>query len=124
MTKQLQDVFEDINAIPLEKINPASRDRFINAAELPMFERLRREDPVHFTPESEFGPYWSLTLWEDIRVVGNNYRDFTSTQNIDLKSIEEKTKLEAALQALGHERRKSVGFITMDPPSILNTARR
>ncbi|NAT78884.1 cytochrome P450 [Dickeya dadantii] len=116
MTKQLQDVFEDIDAVPLEKINPASRDRFINAAELPMFERLRREDPVHFTPESEFGPYWSLTLWEDIRAVGNNYRDFTSTQNIDLKSIEEKIKLEAALQALGHERRKNVGFITMDPP--------
>ncbi|WP_042862111.1 solanimycin biosynthesis cytochrome P450 SolI [Dickeya sp. NCPPB 3274] len=116
MTKQLQDVVEDVNAIPLEKLNPARRDRFVNATELPVFERLRREDPVHFTPESEFGPYWSLTLWDDIRTVGNNYRDFTSTQNIDLKSLEEKEKLEAAMQALGHERRKNVGFITMDPP--------
>lgn len=116
MTKQLQDVVEDVNAIPLEKINPARRDRFVNATELPVFERLRREDPVHFTPESEFGPYWSITLWDDIRAVGNNYRDFTSTQNIDLKSLEEKDKLETAMQALGHERRKNVGFITMDPP--------
>ncbi|WKV50611.1 solanimycin biosynthesis cytochrome P450 SolI [Dickeya fangzhongdai] len=116
MTKQLQDVVEDVNTIPLEKLNPARRDRFVNATELPVFERLRREDPVHFTPESEFGPYWSLTLWDDIRTVGNNYRDFTSTQNIDLKSLEEKEKLEAAMQALGHERRKNVGFITMDPP--------
>ncbi|QDX29313.1 cytochrome P450 [Dickeya poaceiphila] len=116
MTKQLQDVVEDVNAIPLEKLNPARRDRFVNATELPVFERLRREDPVHFTPESEFGPYWSITLWDDIRAVGTNHRDFTSTQNIDLKSIEEKNRLEEAMQALGHERRKNVGFITMDPP--------
>ncbi|WP_238554698.1 solanimycin biosynthesis cytochrome P450 SolI [Dickeya zeae] len=116
MTKQLQDVVEDVNAIPLDKINPARRDRFVNGTELPVFERLRREDPVHFTPESEFGPYWSVTLWDDIRTVGSNHRDFTSTQNIDLKTLEEKDRLETALQALGHERRKNVGFITMDPP--------
>lgn len=116
MTELSHAVFEDVNAIPLEQLNPARRDRFVNATELPVFERLRREDPVHYTPESEFGPYWSLTLWDDIRAVGNNHRDFTSTENIDLKSIEEKINLEAALQALGHQRRKNVGFITMDPP--------
>lgn len=107
---------EDIHTLPLAELNPARRDRFAKATELPVFARLRREDPVHFTPDSEFGPYWSLTLWEDIRAVGNNYRDFTSTENIDLKSIEEKIKLDKALKALGHERRKNVGFITMDPP--------
>ncbi len=116
MTEQSHAAFEDINTIPLEELNPARRDRFANATELPVFERLRREDPVHFTPESEFGPYWSVTLWDDIRSVGNNHRDFTSTHNIDLKSLEEKVKLEAALQAIGHKRRKNVGFITMDPP--------
>lgn len=116
MTEQTQTAVEDINAIPLDQLNPARRDRFANATVLPVFERLRREDPVHFTAESEFGPYWSLTLWEDIRAVGNNHQDFTSTQNIDLKSLEEKIKLEAAMQAVGHTRRKTVGFITMDPP--------
>ncbi|WP_459623419.1 cytochrome P450 [Dickeya oryzae] len=55
-------------------------------------------------------------MWDDIRTVGSNHRDFTSTQNIDLKTLEEKDRLETALQALGHERRKNVGFITMDPP--------
>ena len=116
MTELAHVEFEDIYSLPLAKLNPARRDRFVNATEMAVFERLRREDPVHFTAESEFGPYWSLTLWDDIRAVGNNHRDFTSTENIDLKSIEEKVNLEAALRALGHKRRKNVGFITMDPP--------
>ncbi|NIF21659.1 solanimycin biosynthesis cytochrome P450 SolI [Candidatus Pantoea multigeneris] len=116
MTELLDVMEENINTLPLEQLNPARRDRFVNATELPVFERLRREDPVHYTPDSEFGPYWSLTLWEDIRAVGNNHHDFTSTENIDLKSIEEKINLEAALKALGHKRRKNIGFITMDPP--------
>jgi cytochrome P450 len=33
---------------------------------LPLFERLRAEDPVHYCPESEFGPYWSVTRHSDI----------------------------------------------------------
>ena len=32
----------------------------------PLFERLRAEDPVHFCPDSGFGPYWSVTRYRDI----------------------------------------------------------
>lgn len=32
----------------------------------PLFARLRAEDPVHFCPESAFGPYWSVTRYRDI----------------------------------------------------------
>jgi cytochrome P450 len=35
----------------------------------PLFERLRAEDPVHYCPESEFGPYWSVTRHADIMQV-------------------------------------------------------
>ncbi|HEX8640472.1 MAG TPA: cytochrome P450 [Allosphingosinicella sp.] len=35
----------------------------------PLFARLRAEDPVHFCPESEFGPYWSVTRHADIMQV-------------------------------------------------------
>jgi cytochrome P450 len=31
-----------------------------------LFERLRREDPVHFCADSAFGPYWSVTRYRDI----------------------------------------------------------
>jgi cytochrome P450 len=32
----------------------------------PLFAELRRSDPVHFCPESAFGPYWSVTRHSDI----------------------------------------------------------
>ena len=35
----------------------------------PLFARLRAEDPVHFCPESSFGPYWSVTRYRDIVTV-------------------------------------------------------
>lgn len=30
------------------------------------FANLRRDDPIHYTPESEFGPYWSVTTYKPI----------------------------------------------------------
>jgi len=32
----------------------------------PLFARLRAQDPVHFCPDSPFGPYWSVTRYKDI----------------------------------------------------------
>ena len=32
----------------------------------PLFTRMRAEDPVHFCPESPFGPYWSVASYKDI----------------------------------------------------------
>ncbi|HEY0649291.1 MAG TPA: hypothetical protein VGD44_15485, partial [Phenylobacterium sp.] len=55
------DASADVAATPLEALNPARADRFYNGTIWPVFERLRREDPVHFTPDSEYGPYWSIT---------------------------------------------------------------
>ena len=39
----------------------------------PFFERLRAEDPVHYCAESEFGPYWSITRYDDIMAVETNH---------------------------------------------------
>ena len=30
------------------------------------FARLRRDDPIHHTPDSAFGPYWSVTTYQPI----------------------------------------------------------
>jgi len=42
-------------------------------------ERLRKEDPVHFTPDSFVGPYWSVTLYEDIMAVDTDHKRFSSS---------------------------------------------
>jgi cytochrome P450 len=45
----------------------------------PLFEQLRAEDPVHYCPESIFGPYWSITRYDDIVAVEAKPEIFSSS---------------------------------------------
>jgi len=107
----------DVCAAPLAELNPARPDRFPTDAIWPLFERLRREDPVHFTPQSEFGPYWSITRWNDILAVDTDHEGFTSAEGIVLANVADFEAQQQALRSLGIERRANgAGFITMDEP--------
>ena len=63
----------DAWSMPLDKINVADPLLFKNDAMWPYFERLRKEDPVHYCAEHEFGPYWSVTKYKDIMAVDTNH---------------------------------------------------
>jgi cytochrome P450 len=65
-------------ALPLDTLDPAQPELFQANAFWPYFERLRAEDPVHFTPESRYGPYWSITKYNDIMAVDTNHQVFSS----------------------------------------------
>jgi cytochrome P450 len=65
-------------ALPLVELNPAQPALFQANAMWPYFERLRKEDPVHYTAESMFGPYWSITRYNDIMAVDTNHQVFSS----------------------------------------------
>ena len=41
-------------------------------------DRLRKEDPVHYCRDSEFGPYWSVTKYHDIMAVETNHQVYSS----------------------------------------------
>ena len=43
------------------------------------FDRLRAEDPVHYTEDSFVGPYWSVTKYEDIMAVDTDHKRFSSS---------------------------------------------
>ncbi len=45
----------------------------------PLFARLRAEDPVSFCPDSFFGPYWSITRYDDIVAVEADPEAFSSS---------------------------------------------
>ena len=106
------DAAAEIAATPLEKLNPAKVERFYNDTIWPVFERLRREDPVHFTPQSEYGPYWSITKWNDIMAVDTNHEAFSSAEGIGLANLEAMAEQEKVMG----EQRRGAGFITMDEP--------
>ena len=48
--------FVDPNSIPLQEIDVSDSELFETNTFWGYFERLRREDPVHYCAESDFGP--------------------------------------------------------------------
>jgi cytochrome P450 len=71
-------------SIPLESLNPAQAALFEADAIWPLFERLRKEAPVHYTAESEYGPFWSITRFADILAVDSNHEDFSAADGVNL----------------------------------------
>lgn len=52
--------------IPLERINVANAELMRMPIVLRYFQRLREETPVYYRADSQYGPYWSITRYEDI----------------------------------------------------------
>ena len=71
----------DPYGIPLEELDPAHPSLFEFDTFHPYFERLRAEDPVHYTSDSMAGPYWSVTKFNDIMSVDTNHHQFSSDIN-------------------------------------------
>ena len=90
-------------ATPLDKIDPAQPALFQNNQMWWNFERLRKEDPVHYTAESEHGPYWSITKYNDIMAVDTNHGVFSSEGGITIATQ-------------GGDNGPLPMFIAMDPP--------
>ena len=57
------------------------------------FKRLRDEAPVHYCAESEFGPYWSVTRYDDIMTVDTSHKLFSSEPAITIRDQEEDFQL-------------------------------
>lgn len=51
---------------PLDTLDPSLPERFVDGSANALFARLRREAPVHYCPQGRFGPFWSISTYEDI----------------------------------------------------------
>jgi len=91
--------------IPLDKINVSNPELFRTNSFWPYFERLRREDPVHYCAESDYGPFWSITKYNDIMAVDTNHQVFSSEAH--LGGITLRNQASDFLLPM---------FIAMDPP--------
>jgi len=88
-----------------EFIDLSDHDAFVEGVPYEAFARLRREDPVHWNPESDGRGFWAVTRYEDIRHVHRNVELFSS--ELGGTSLED-------LEPQYVEARKSM--IDMDPP--------
>jgi cytochrome P450 len=96
---------EQAYATPIEDFHVGDPELFRTDTHWPWFERLRAEDPVHWCKDSEFGPYWSVTRFNDIMAVDTNHAVFSSDAGLGGITIRD---------ARMDLRRPS--FIAMDPP--------
>ena len=80
LTAEQTEARDRIYALPLESLNPANPDYYPTGDIRWVFERLRAQDPVHFTADeyTEHGPYWSLTKWADIQAADSNHELFSA----------------------------------------------
>ena len=103
----------DAYSVPLDQIHPAEPALFKNNVMWSYFERLRKEDPVHYCKrpfdmgmgeflDEEIGPYWSITKYNDIMDVDTNHKVFSSEPAITLFDPREEFTTPM--------------FIAMDPP--------
>ena len=93
----------DPYSIPLDRIDVSDSELFETDTHWGYFERLRKEDPVHYCAQSDFGPYWSVTTYADVVHVEKNPEIYSSARSIVVGDPDPSFPLEA-------------GFITMDGP--------
>lgn len=101
-SSQLEQLLSDPWSVPLDEIDPSYGELFFHQKHHDVFRRLREEDPVHYTRESVFGPYWSITKFKDIVEIDTNHRQFSSEPSIVIGDLQENFQPEM--------------FIAKDPP--------
>lgn len=92
------------DATPLDQIDVADADLFRSGAVFGYFDRLRREDPIHYCATNTlYGPYWSATRFKDIVEIETKPQIFSSEAG--------GVTIEDGTLGLG-----TPMFIAMDPP--------
>src|SRR5208337_3715767 len=97
---------------PLEQFQVHDIEHFTSDTLWPWFERLRAEDPVHFTAESEYGPYWSVTKYADIVQAESDHARLSSSSIHGGITLFEPPE-DASREDFSEDR---TSFISLDPP--------
>lgn len=92
----------DPATIAIDQIDVSDSRLYQQDAWRPYFDRLRNEDPIHYTADSPFGSYWSITRFKDIMHVESRHDIFSSFPTIAIGDSPNGQYIE--------------NFISMDPP--------
>ncbi|MBV1878452.1 MAG: cytochrome P450 [Pseudomonadales bacterium] len=78
---------KDPYSIPLADYDVAQPALFQSDEFWPFFDRMRKEEPVHYCKESAYGPYWSVTRFEDIMAIEANNEVYSSASGISVQQV-------------------------------------
>lgn len=101
----------DPSEVALEDIDLSDPTIYETDSQWPLFKRLRKEAPVHYCKDSAFGPFWSVTKFQDIVEVDKNNHLYSSEPAIVIGDNPEDFVLDMfiAMDAPKHdEQRKAV----------------
>jgi len=99
------DPVSDAYAMPLDAIDVSNPRLYQDDIWHPYFERLRREDPVHYTSDGMYGSFWSVTKFKEIMQVETHHQIYSSEAKLGGITITDRPM---------QYRRAS--FISSDPP--------
>ena len=99
------DPASDARTTPLDQIDVSDPQLYQEDVYYPYFERLRRDDPVHWRANGKYGSFWSVTKFKDIMAVETHPEIYSSEAKLGGISITDRPM----------EFRRS-SFISMDPP--------
>ena len=68
----------DPDRIPLDAFDVSNPDLYQHGLAGAYFARLRAEAPVHYCPDSDVGPFWSVTKFNDILEVDRDHKTFSA----------------------------------------------
>ena len=97
---------EEAFSMPIEQVDVSKPRLFQEDTIGHYFERLRRDDPVHFFENPFYGRFWSVTKWQDIMAVDTNPAVYSSDY----------TQGGIALYNAPDVKQRLQMFIAMDPP--------
>lgn len=98
----VEEPIPDVSTLALEEIDVSNPFLFRQNRWESYFKRLRDECPVHYQKSSPFGPFWSVTRYEDIMFVDKHHELFSSEPIIMIGDRPEGLHADT--------------FIAMDPP--------
>ena len=118
-----QQAHEAAESMPLEAIDPANPDYFVEDTVGHYFARLRRDDPVHRSVSPVFGPYWSVTRYQDIMSVDTNHAVFSSDWSLGGITLTdppegEKLKMFIAMDPPVHDEQRKAVTPIVAPPNL------
>ena len=106
---------KDPYSIPLDKFDVSEEELYESDTIFGFFERMRKEDPVHYCKESRYGPYWSVTKFKDIMEVESYPEIYSAEPLVIIQYLTEDFEISMFIAmdepAHGHQRRTVQGAV-------------